>query len=113
MHEAMTRSCAIAKALNLEHEIITLDQAVYCKAQEIRWKHPSKFQNVLRMGAFHIAATFLAALGKRFGDAGLQDLFVESGVVAVGSVQAVLSGRHYNRGIRAHKILWGALSRLR
>ena len=77
VHEAMTRSCAIAKALNQEHVIITLDQAVYCKAQEIRWKHSSKFQNVvLRMGAFHIAATFLAVLGKRFGDAGLQDLFV-------------------------------------
>ena len=114
VHEAMTRSCAIATALNQEHVIITVDQAIYCKAQEIRWKHPSKFQNVvLRMGAFHTATAFLAVLGKRFGDAGLQDLLVESGIVAAGSVQAVLSGRHYNRGIRAHKILWEALSRLR
>ena len=48
--------------------------AIYCKAQEIRWKYPCKFQNVaLRMGAFHTATAFLAVLGKPFGDAGLQD----------------------------------------
>ena len=114
VHEAMERSCALAKALRQEHVIITMDQAVYCKAQEIRWKHPEKFRNVvLRMGAFHTANTFLAVLGKRFGDAGLQDIMVESGVVAAGSVDAVLGGRHYNRGVRAHKIVWEAFSRLR
>ena len=48
--------------------------AIYCKAQEIRWKHPCKFQNVvLRMGAFHTVTAFLTVLGKPFGDAGLQD----------------------------------------
>ena len=79
VYEAMLRSCAIAKALHQEHVIITLDQAVYYKAQEIKWKHPDQFKDVvLWMGAFHIATTFLAVLGKRFGDAGLQDLLVES-----------------------------------
>ena len=110
----MLRSCAIAKSLNQQHTIITLDQAVYCKALEIRWKHSDKFSNaVLRLGAFHICNTFLAVLGKRFGEAGLQDLLVESGVVAAGSVQAVLDGRHYNHGMCAHKLVWEALSRLR
>ena len=109
----MLRSCSTAKSLNQQHTIITLDQAVYCKALEIRWKHSDKFSNVvLRLGAFQICNTFLAVLGKRFGEAGLQDLLVESGVVAAGSVQAVLDGRHYNRGIRAHKLVWEALSRL-
>ena len=74
VHKAMTWSCAVATVLNQEHVTITVDQAIYCKAQEIRWKHPCKFQNVvLRMGAFHTATAFLAVLGKPFGDAGLQD----------------------------------------
>lgn len=104
----------IAKKLNQPHVIITLDQAVYSLAQEIRWKHPGEFEEVvLRMGSFHICMTFLAILGKRFGDGGLQDVLVESGTVAPGSVAAVLDGRHYNRGVRAHKIVWEALSRLR
>ena len=44
LHETMTRSCTMATALNQEHVIIMVDQAICCKAQEIRWKHPSKFQ---------------------------------------------------------------------
>ena len=51
------------------------------------------------MGGFHITATFLAVFGKRHGDAGLQDMLVESGIVASGSVSAVLDGCHYNRPV--------------
>lgn len=38
---------------------------------------------------------------------------VESEVVAPGSVDAVLSGKHYNRAIRCHKIVFEAMQRLR
>ena len=55
----------------------------------------------------------MAVLGKRFGDAGLRDLLVESGVLPAGSVASVLDGKHYNRGVRVHKVVWEALSRLR
>ena len=114
VYELLKRSCATSKQLNQPHTIITVDQAIYCKAQEIRWKNMEEFKSVvLRMGSFHIACTFLAVLGKRFADAGLRDLLVESGVIASGSVAAVLDGKHYNRGIRAHKIVWEAMSRLR
>jgi hypothetical protein len=62
--------------------------------------------------AFHTALTFLAIIGKRFGDAGLSDLLIESKVVASGSVPAVLEGRQYNRAMRAHKIVMEAFQRL-
>jgi hypothetical protein len=62
--------------------------------------------------AFHTALTFLAIIGKRFGDAGLSDLLIESKVVAFGSVPAVLEGRQYNRAMRAHKIVIEAFQRL-
>jgi hypothetical protein len=38
---------------------------------------------------------------------------IESEVVASGSMTGVLSGRHYNRCIRAHKIMYEAMERLR
>lgn len=38
---------------------------------------------------------------------------IESEVVAPASVQAVLSGKHYNRCIRAHKLLFEVMQRLR
>ena len=65
------------------------------------------------MGAFHVADICIAVLCKRFADAGLRDSLVESGVVASGSVDAVLTGHHYNRSIRAHKFVWEALFRFR
>ena len=65
------------------------------------------------MGAFHTAMTFIAVLGKRFGDAGLSDLFIEAGMIALSSVSGVLKGRQYNRAMRAHKIVMEAMQRLR
>ena len=39
-----------------------------------------------------------------FGDAGLADVLVESGIVGAGSVTGVIEGRHYNRAVRTHKV---------
>ena len=48
-----------------------------------------EFSNViLRMGAFHTRMTFLAVIGKRLGNTGLSDIFIEAGIVAAGSVSA-------------------------
>ena len=38
---------------------------------------------------------------------------IESEIVAPGSVKGVLSGKHYNRCIRAHKLIYEAMERLR
>ena len=35
----------------------------------------------LRMGGFHATCVFLGAISKRFGDAGLKDLLVETGLI--------------------------------
>ena len=51
-------------------------------------------------------------IGKRFQDAGLRDVIVESGVIAEGSVAGVLEGRTYNRAVRFHKLRYEALNRL-
>ena len=38
---------------------------------------------------------------------------IESEIVATGSVKGILNGKHYNRCIRAHKIIYVAMQRLR
>jgi hypothetical protein len=43
----------------------------------------------------------------------LQDILVESETVAQGSLNGVFSGKHYNRCIRAHKLVFEAMERLR
>ncbi len=51
------------------------------------------------MGAFHVVLNFFAVVGNRFGSAGLRDILIEVNVLASVSVDAVLEGRHYNRGL--------------
>ena len=74
--------------------VITFDQAIYFK------------------GGFHIALNFLALLGKKYRNSGLEDLLIESGVYAGGTRTAVMKGKSYNRAVRAHKLVMEALFRI-
>ncbi|KAG1703716.1 hypothetical protein GQR58_004176 [Nymphon striatum] len=90
-----------------------MDQALYAKAAEVAWKHKLRFDSLLlMMGNFHIICNMLSIIGKLFRDAGLRDLAVESGVIAEGSIDKVLDGKQYNRGVRLHKLTYEALMRL-
>ena len=87
------------ESLQLEKVVCVFDQALYAKAAEIIWKH-DKFKTItIRMGLFQTIYNLLSIIGKRFQDAGLRDLCVESVVIAEGSVAGVMDGRKYNRAI--------------
>ena len=93
--------------------VLVFDQTLNAKATEVQWKQSERFKDiVLRMRVFHTACTLLSIIGKRFQDAVLRGLCVESGVIAEGSVAGVLDGRRYNRGVILHKIMYEALMRL-
>ena len=71
------------------------------------------FSDVLvRMGVFHITCSYLGALGKRLCCSGFEEILVESGICASGSINKVMSGKHYNRAMRVHKLTLEALERL-
>ena len=113
VQEILRQSVAIQSKLGIPHIPVVFDQALFAKATEIVWNNPDKFQNtVLMMGNFHTICIFMSIIGKMFGDAGLRDLAVESGVIAEGSINKVLQGKQYNRAVRLHKITYEALMRL-
>ena len=64
------------------------------------------------MGTLHTICNALSIIGKRFGDAGLKDICIEAWIVAEGSVNGVLDGKHYSRGVWVHKHIYEALMRL-
>lgn len=114
VHTILSRSIAIADSLEQKEVVLVMDQAIYAKAQEIRWQTNSYSERiVVRMGEFHTAMVYLSCIGKLYGDAGFQDILIESDLVAAGSIDGVISGHHYNRSIRAHKLLMEALQKLR
>ncbi len=42
-----------------------------------------------------------------------QDIMIESEIIASGSAKGVLLGKHYNRAIQIHKLLYEAMQTLR
>lgn len=104
-----------AGANTLHHAFLTtqqnsvFDQALFAKVSEIVWQH-DKFKNIIiRMIVFHTIWNLLTIMGKRFQDAGLRDLCVESWVITERSVTGLMEGRKYNRAVRVHKLLDEAL----
>lgn len=103
----------MSSQLGQTNSVVTFDLAIYTKAKEIQWRYPEEFQKLfIRLGGFHIAVNFLALIGKMFRESGIEDVLVESGVYGPSSTQAILQGKAYNRGVRAHKLLMEALMRL-
>ncbi|XP_078353866.1 uncharacterized protein LOC144638547 [Oculina patagonica] len=113
VYTVLQRSLQMAQQLGQRDVIVVFDQAIYAKALEVLWQNKDQFQRlVVRIGSFHTICAFFAAIGKRFGDAGLADVLMESGIVGSGSVAGVIEGRHYNRALRTHKIVFEAMHRL-
>ena len=67
----------------------------------------------LRMGGFHATCVFLDVIGKRFGDAGLKDLIVETGLIGADMTEQLLKGKYYNNDIRIHHYVAEAITRLK
>jgi len=63
------------------------------------------------MGGFHILMEYVAALGEVVQASGLAQVLVRSDIYSEVTVKQVLCGKHYNRGVRAHKIVYEAISR--
>ena len=103
----------MCEVIDQKDAVITFDQAIYSKARQIQWFSPDEFKNtVIRLGGFHIALNFLALLGKKYRNSGLEDLSIESGVYAGGTTTAVMKRKSYNREVRAHKLVMEALFRI-
>jgi hypothetical protein len=73
VNEILQHSVSICHRLQLPEIVIVFDEAIYAKAQMIRWKDEDlKKRLVIRLGDFHTIMLFCSAIAKIFKDAGLQ-----------------------------------------
>ena len=83
------------------------------KAYPIIWNNPERYQNhIILIGTFHLACAFMKMLGKKMEGSGFSDVLMEAGLIGSGSLQGVLSGKHYDRALHCHKVLTEALEQL-
>ena len=109
----MKRALTIIGSLHLVSIVCVFDQATYSTVCEIKWKKPLKFRNcLLMMGIFHVLTNNMGIPKKRFYDAGMKYVLVQSATIAEGSIERALNEKIYNRGVRQYKIFYEALVRL-
>ena len=116
VYEVLLQVKAKAEALRNTEADLVLDHAIYCKAllilMEPKNMQLKSFIN-LRMGGFHASCMLIAVIGKCFGAAGLKDLWIEAALIGISSVESMIREKQYNRGVRALKMVYEALQRLK
>ena len=113
LNTVILRCMDISKSLHQTNTVITVDQALYCKIKELLWFRQEEFKTVIvRLGGLHITMNYLQCIGKHMESAGLGDIWMESGLYGESTIQSILSGKAYNRAVRAHKLTYEAIWRV-
>ena len=113
LNTVVKRCMAISSHFGQEHTILTVDQALFCKLMELNWSIDEYRDKLIpRLGGLHAAMNFLKTIGDHMAGSGLAEVWLERGLLGEGAVQLVLSGKAYNKAIRAHKLTLQALWQL-
>ena len=105
---------AISQKIGQTHTVITADQPLYSKGQELVWANREGRENVIfMMGGLHICFNFLRAIGQHMECSGLEDVLLEAGVFGPNAAASALEGKHYYRAVRGHQLTYEALWRLK
>ena len=102
----------LLKKINQSPAIITCDESFYEKAMLVKWNHEDVFKDslVLRLGNFHRRKNFIGVIGKRMRSSGFENILEESGLYKEGRIEGILTGRLYNTGMIAHKVMFEILN---
>ena len=101
-----------SREVHQQYTVVTFDLAVAKKAYFLVWHRPEEFSDVIeRMGSFHLTCALMGALGKKMRCIALEEVLIESGISS-GSIEQVLTGKHYNRALRVHNVVYEAMERI-
>ena len=109
----LEQSIKASTEVDQEYAIVTFDLAVAKKAYALVWQYTEQFSKVIvRMGVFHTICSLFGTVGKMMKGSGFSEIVIESGICASGSLDRVMSGKHFNRAVRVHKLMFESLERL-
>lgn len=104
--ETLKESQKIAEEVKQCEIEVTYDLAIAKVAMQIQSMEKPLFDNVfIHLGSFHIMLAYFKAIGKFISDCGLMNVAVESRIIASGSVDSFISGKHFNRCKRLHPLM--------
>ena len=113
LNTVVKRCMFVSEHFGQTYTVITVDQALYCKLMELKWKIPDfNVKLIVRLGGLHISMSFLKTIGKHMAGSGLYEAWIESGLLGEGAAELVFSGKAYSKAMRTHKITVQALWRI-
>ena len=95
VYTVLNRGKAVTLHLGQPFQVHTFDQQLYALAQQVKWARSLEFPNLtIRLGGFHTVCTFIACIGRIWGDSGLKDmmpsLMAEPGIYATNTTDRML-----------------------
>jgi len=112
VYTVMKNFMSINDYVGRKHAVLSCDMAIYLIAKLIQIQKKEFDSLYLRIGAFHLAKNWLNVIGQYVTDSGFFDIFIETEIYGENTLKAILKGVHYNRGVRAHKLMYEACRRL-
>ncbi|KAL7296863.1 hypothetical protein TKK_0010257 [Trichogramma kaykai] len=109
VQETMKRSLQIASECGSDYISLTYDLAMAKIALRIQSADDTYKNIFINFGAFHIKMSYFKAIGKFISGCGLTNILVDGEILAHGSINSFLDGKHYNRCSRIHPLLSLAL----
>ena len=87
-----------AKQHNMRCTHITLDVGAAIKAFHVVWNDKDRWSNIIiHLGDFHVFMAFFGSMGKFMTDSGFEEIIYHASLCISGSMNGMLSGKHYNR----------------
>lgn len=84
---------------------VTYDLGIANKALKIESDKRPLFDNLfIHIGPFHIMMAYFKAIGKFIDNCGLTNIIVDTELLASGSVNGFITGKHFNRCKRLHPL---------
>ena len=98
LNDVLVKAKSAIERKQMPFAVVVGDQPVYKLLVEIKSEHPDKFKQIIPfLGPFHAQCSMIYAIYKRHKGSELADVLVAAGVIAEGSVDQALKGKHYRR----------------
>ncbi len=110
VNDIMDKLSTIIATKHMPFAFLVGDHPVYVLITLLKAENPNKYSGIVPfLGPFHTQCVMMSTIYKRYNGSELGDVLVAAGVVAEGSVDHALKGKHYKRGLRCLRLMYEAL----
>ena len=112
LYTIFRRAIHVNDLLGNDYAMVIIDQALFCRAMELKWSVPEFRRIIFRLGGFHTDTTYQSTIGDHMEENGLKEMWMQAKVIGPIKADKVLRGKSYKTAMRLHKLTYQALWRL-